>query len=586
MTQILLHTLLLSLFTTLRGASGQEVDTTHGKVVGLRSIVLGKTIDTYYGIPYARPPIGDLRFKYPQSVDPWRPGVKEARSMKPSCYQAVEPEDGIPLRELPPPFSEDCLYINVWAPANVTASSTKLTTMVWIHGGAFLTGSINIPLYDGQYLAAENNVIVISMNYRLGAHGFLYLGPDTFPGNQGLMDQALALQWIKNNVERFGGDAGMITLFGESAGAASVGLHLLSPISRDFFTRAILQSGAPNAVWTSTVPSKAIGSTRRLAELSNCNGTSDADIVQCIQVLPPEKIIENQAHVPNDGSEQFGPIVDGHFLPDTPASLVEKGQMKQVEILLGVTKNEGNIFLIQFFPATFPAFRNQVNVSRTQFITTVNAITTGLSSAITKATIAQYADIYVPSLHPNYVDDVDSVLGDSFFKCPATELAASHSANNSVYLYSFEYRIPSLPIPQWMGVPHSFEIELVFGHALGDAFASTDVDKSVSRSVMTYWTNFAKTGNPNLPETPNYQWPTYNLMDERFLVFSSGLTTKQGMRKQQCVFWNTLIPLIQKREDTSVGTTTEGYRCPTSGGRMSFTVNTCLTVVLAALVSV
>ncbi|XP_046549631.1 acetylcholinesterase-like isoform X2 [Haliotis rubra] len=587
MTQILLFTVVLSLLTTPQRASGQEVNTTHGKVVGLRSSVFGKTIDTYYGIPYARPPIGDLRFKYPQPMDSWRPEVKEAQSMKPSCHQAVESAYGMLWRAIPPSFSEDCLYINVWAPGNVTAT-TKLTTMVWIYGGGFTTGSINMPLYNGQYLAAENNVIVMSMNYRLGAHGFLYLGPDRFPGNQGLMDQALALQWIQNNVGRFGGDTNMITLFGESAGAASIGLHLLSPISRDRFTRAILQSGAPNAMWTSTEPSKAISSTRRLAELSNCSAKSDADIFQCIRVLPPETVIQNQALVPIDGSAQFSPVVDGYFLPDSPASLIEKGQMKQVEILLGVNKNEGTSFLIGRLPTIFSPFTTQLNVSRTQFLTTVQTLTRGRSSNIVKAIIAQYADIYVPSLHPNYVDSADGVLGDSFFKCPATKLAASHSANNSVYLYSFNHMIPSLPPPQWMGVPHTFEIESVFGHPLGDAFTSTDVDKSISRSMMTYWANFAKTGNPNLPETPNYQWPTYNRMDERFLVFSSsGLTTEQGMRKQQCVFWNTLLPLISEtKEDTSTGTTTDVYRCHTSGSRMPFTVNTCLIAVLAALVSV
>ncbi|XP_046551328.1 acetylcholinesterase-like isoform X2 [Haliotis rubra] len=584
MMQILLCTLVLSLLTTPQLASGQEVDTTHGNVVGLRSTVLGKTIDTYYGIPYARPPIGDLRFKYPQPMDSWTPEVKEARSMKPSCLQAVEPSPGMPWRAIPSTFSEDCLYINVWAPANVT-TSRKLTTMVWIYGGAYLTGSINMPLHHGQYLAAENNVIVMSMNYRLGAHGFLYLGPDTFPGNQGLMDQALALKWIQNNVGRFGGDASMITLFGESAGAASVGLHLLSPISRDFFTRAILQSGTPDASWAFSEASKAIGSTKRLAELSNCNAKSDADIFQCIQDLPPETVIENQALLSGDG--QFGPVVDGHFLPDSPASLIEKGQMKQVDILLGVNKDEGSAFLIAILPTIFPVFTNQLNINRTQFLTTVNALTSGQSSAVAKAITAQYADIYVPSLHPNYLASADGVLGDSFFKCPATKLAAAHSANNNVYLYSFEYRIPSLPLPQWMGVPHSFEIESVFGHPLGDAFTSTDVDKSISRSMMTYWTNFAKSGNPNLPETPNYQWPTYNWMDERFLVFSSsGLSTEQGMRKSQCVFHNTLLPLIRKTKDTSTGTTTEVYRCHTSGSRMSFTVNTCLVAVLAALVSV
>ncbi|XP_046343877.2 acetylcholinesterase-like [Haliotis rufescens] len=592
MTQILLCTLVSCLITTAQRASGQEVDTTHGKVVGLRASVLGKSIDTYYGIPYAKPPIGDLRFKYPQPIDPWRPEVKDALSMKPSCHQAAQSAYGMPWRAIPPLFSEDCLYINVWAPANVT-SNTKLATLVWIYGGGFVTGSINTPLHNGQYLAAENNVIVMSMNYRLGAHGFLYLGPDTFPGNQGLMDQALALQWIQNNVERFGGDASMITLFGESAGAASIGLHLLSPISRDFFTRAILESGSPDATWVSMEPSKAIRSTRRLAELSSCSVISDADIFQCIKDLPSETILQYQALVSGVGSDAFIPVVDGHFLPDTPSSLMQKGQMKQAEILLGVNENEGIVFLLLLMPTIFSPFASQLNVNRTQFRTTVETIAafSGQSSTMVEAIMAQYADIHVPSLHQNYVDSAGSVLGDSYFKCPAAKFADSYSAQNNVYLYSFNHRISSLPLPPWVGVPHSFEIEMVFGHPLGNAFIASEAEKSTSRSMMTYWTNFAKTGNPNLPETPSFQWPGYNTMDERFLVFSeSGQSTDQGMRKPQCVFWNRLVPLITKKEETSTGsgTTSENvvYTCHTSGSRMSFTVNMCLVAVLASLVSV
>ncbi|XP_071098260.1 acetylcholinesterase-like [Haliotis cracherodii] len=587
MTQILLCTLVSCLFTTAQRASGQEVDTTHGKVVGLRASVLGKSIDTYYGIPYAKPPIGDLRFKHPQPIDPWRPEVKDALSMKPSCHQTAKPANGMPWRAIPPLFSEDCLYINVWAPANVT-SNEKLATMVWIYGGGFVTGSINRPLYNGQYLAAENNVIVMSMNYRLGAHGFLYLGPDTFPGNQGLMDQALALRWIQNNVERFGGDASMITLFGESAGAASIGLHLLSPISRDFFTRAILESGSPYATWVSMEPSKAIRSTRRLAELSSCSGKSDADIFQCIKDLPSETILQYQALV----GGAFIPVVDGYFLPDSPSSLVEKGQMKQTEILLGVNENEGSLFLPAIMPTLFPVFASQINVNKTQFLTTVKAIAAfnGQSSTMVKAVMAQYAEVQVPSLHPDYVDTACNVVGDSYFVCPAVKLAASYSVKQNAYLYSFNYRLSSLQLPLWMGVPHSYEIEMVFGHPIGGAIPATEGDKSTSRNAMTYWTNFAKTGNPNLPVTPSFQWPGYNTMDERFLVFSeSGQSTDQGMRKQQCVFWNSLVPLINKKEETSTdsGTTTENvvYRCHTSGSRLSFTVDMCLVAVLATLVS-
>ncbi|XP_046347308.2 acetylcholinesterase-like [Haliotis rufescens] len=591
MTSLLICGLVAVIVSTGNSASGQEVDTTHGKIIGLRTSVLSKPIDTYYGIPFAKPPIGDLRFKHPQPMDPWRPEVKDARAQKPSCQQAIQFSLGMAWRAIPPSVSEDCLYINVWAPANVTANA-KLATMVWVYGGSFTSGSINMPLYSGKYLAAEKNVIVMSMNYRLGAHGFLYLGPDTFPGNQGLMDQTLALQWIHNNVERFGGDANMITLFGESAGAGSVGHLLLSPKSRDLFTRAILQSGSPLPAWAVQEPSMAIGSTRRLAEMSNCSARYDADIYQCIKDLPPGTIVDNQARVFAVGGVPFGPVVDGFFLPDTPIALLEKGEMKKTEILMGVNKNEGTLFLPSTMPTVF-TLSNQINVTRTQFLLAVRmfAATNGQSSTMVKAIMAQYDEVQVPSLRKDYLETVDNILGDSFFKCPSVKLADFYAVENDVYFYSFDHRISAFTLPLWMGVPHSAEMEMMFGQPLGDAFAAPEEEKLTSRSMMTYWANFAKTGNPNLPETPNFQWPRYSTTDETFLVFTAaGQSTNQGLRKQQCVFWDTLMPLITENDDTRTGseTTTEKvvYVCQNDGSRMPLSLGLFWGVALATLFSI
>ncbi|XP_067653487.1 acetylcholinesterase-like [Haliotis asinina] len=590
MTSLLIFGLVVIIVSTGNRASGQEVDTTHGRVRGLRTSVLGKLIDTYYGIPFAKPPIGDLRFKHPQPIDPWRPEVKDAYSQKPSCQQPTPIPNGMSWRTAPPTFSEDCLYINVWAPVNIPPN-TNLTTMVWIYGGSFRSGSISLPLYDGKYLAAEKNVIVMSMNYRLGAYGFLYLSPDTFPGNQGLMDQTLALQWIRDNVETFGGDANRITIFGESAGAASVGHLLLSPKSRDLFTRAILQSGSPLPAWAAKQPSAAVGGARQLAMLANCSARSDADIYHCIKDLPPGTLLKYQEQVIGIAEIAFSPVVDGFFFPENPTSLIEKGQMKRTELLMGVNRNEGTLFLPYSLPTIF-TLSDRLNVSRTQFLIALRKYATvnGLSSTLMKAVMAQYDEVQVPSLRKDYLETIDYILGDSFFTCPAVKLAEYYAADDDVYFYYFNHRLDALIAPTWLGTFHSAEIEMVFGLPLGNSFTASEAEKTTSRIMMTYWANFAKTGNPNLPETPSFQWPKYTKDDETFLIFTDGgQATGQGLRKQQCVFWDTLVPLIRQNEETPTGsrTTTERvvYVCPNDGSRISVSFGVLCGVALAVLLS-
>ncbi|NWI68804.1 ACES Acetylcholinesterase, partial [Todus mexicanus] len=203
----------------------------------------------FLGIPYAQPPLGPLRFRPPRHPPaPW-PGVLDATAHRHACYQAVDTmfpgfggsEMWNPNREM----SEDCLYLNVWTPA--LGRGGGVPVLVWIYGGGFYSGAASLDVYDGRYLAAAEGVVVVSMNYRVGALGFLALpGHPEAPGNVGLLDQRLALRWVQSNIAAFGGDPAAVTIFGESAGAASVGLHLLAPASRGLFRRAVLQSGSPN----------------------------------------------------------------------------------------------------------------------------------------------------------------------------------------------------------------------------------------------------------------------------------------------------------------------------------------------------
>ena len=240
-------------------------------------------------IPFAKPPLEELRFRKPVPIDPWQ-GVYNATQFSSSCHQKkvnCEHNDTESLLQCMAskkqyPISEDCLYLNLWVPKKFT----NVTVMIWIYGGAYTSGSSNLDIYNGLTLAARNDVIVASMNYRLGALGFLYLGTEEAPGNMGLYDQALAIQWIKDNIQFFGGNPDSITIFGESAGAASISAHLLSPVSRHLMKRVILQSGVVNAPWSYATAEKSKELSLTLAKKIGCSSVTSRNnhlILQCLK---------------------------------------------------------------------------------------------------------------------------------------------------------------------------------------------------------------------------------------------------------------------------------------------------------------
>ncbi|XP_021237899.1 acetylcholinesterase-like, partial [Numida meleagris] len=308
--------------------------TTTGSVRGL--LVPAGPPDTYaaafLGIPYAVPPLGPLRFRPPLPLrQPW-PGVRDADAQPFACYQPVDTtfpgfagsEMWNPNREM----SEDCLYLNVWTPKRRPRAAPVL---VWIYGGGFYSGAVSLDVYDGRFLAVAERAVVISMNYRVGALGFLALpGQSEAPGNVGLLDQRLALRWVKDNAAAFGGDPDAVTLFGESAGAASVGLHLLSARSRPLFRRAVLQSGSPNGPWATV---GAAEGRRRAASLGRALGCpegngNETELIACLRRKEPAELVEGEALVSPPQSVfrfAFVPVVDGDFLVDSPEVLLAAG---------------------------------------------------------------------------------------------------------------------------------------------------------------------------------------------------------------------------------------------------------------------
>ncbi|XP_046283042.1 acetylcholinesterase isoform X5 [Marmota monax] len=469
--------LLLSLLGGGAGAEGREdpellVTVRGGRLRGIRLKAPGGPVSAFLGIPFAEPPVGPRRFLPPEPKRPWT-GVLDATTFQSVCYQYVDTlypgfegsEMWNPNREL----SEDCLYLNVWTPYPRPASPTPV--LVWIYGGGFYSGASSLDVYDGRFLAQVEGTVLVSMNYRVGAFGFLALpGSREAPGNVGLLDQRLALQWVQENVAAFGGDPTSVTLFGESAGAASVGMHLLSPPSRSLFHRAVLQSGAPNGPWATVGMGEARRRATLLARLVGCppggSGGNDTELVACLRTRPAQDLVDHEWHVlPQESIFRFSfvPVVDGDFLSDTPEALINAGDFHGLQL--------------------------------------------------------------------------------------AGRLAAQGAR---VYAYIFEHRASTLSWPLWMGVPHGYEIEFIFGLPLDPSLNYTVQERIFAQRLMRYWTNFARTGDPNDPRnTKGPQWPPYTAGAQQYVSLNlRPLEVRRGLRAQACAFWNRFLPKLLSATDT------------------------------------
>ena len=239
------------------------------------------------------------------------------------------------------PLSEDCLFLNIWVPKKLR-STGNASVLIWIYGGGYFSGASTLEQYDGAHLAVKNDVIVASMNYRLGALGFLHLDPKDAPGNMGLFDQHLAIKWIKENIQLFGGNPQSLTIFGESAGGGSASLHLISPMSKHLTRRFILQSGTANAPWSFKPSQEAHKLALEFASLLGCANNDTREVIECLRAVPAGNITFEQDKLIKAGLDlPFGPTVDGVFLTKSPEELMQDGGFDGVEAIIGTTKDEG-----------------------------------------------------------------------------------------------------------------------------------------------------------------------------------------------------------------------------------------------------
>lgn len=489
--------------------------TDKGKVRGLTlASPSGRKVDAWLGIPYAQPPVGALRFRHPRPIEKWQ-GIYNATKPPNSCVQIVDTVFGdFPGATMWNPnteLTEDCLYVNVVVPR---PRPKNAVVMLWIFGGGFYSGTSTLDVYDHRTLAAEENVIIVSMQYRVASLGFLYLGTPDAPGNSGLFDQNLALRWVRDNIHRFGGDPNKICLFGESAGgrkflcinsvlliinfpgAVSVSMHLLSPLSRDLFQRAILESGSPTAPWGLITRDEATLRALRLAEAVDCphDRKELSKTVDCLREKDAKILVENEWGTLGICEFPFVPVVDGAFLDETPQRSLASGRFKKTDILTGSNSEEGYYFIIYYLTELLRK-EEGITVSRDEFLQAVRELNPYVNGAARQAIIFEYTDWNEPENPHSNRDALDKMVGDYHFTCNVNEFAQRYAEEgNNVYMYLYTHRSKSNPWPRWTGVMHGDEISYVFGEPLNPRLEFLEEEKQFSRRVMRYWANFARTG--------------------------------------------------------------------------------------------
>ena len=478
-------------------ALSATVETHQGRVAGFAK----EGVLRFNGIPYASPPVGKLRWRLPEPAEPWA-GVKDCTRFSPIAPQIQGTAEGI-LGGTAGAKSEDCLYLNIWTPACDTA---KRPVMVWIHGGAFVTGAGSVGTYNGKHLALDGDVVIVTINYRLGAFGFLNLADATDgalsgSGAEGIADQIAALRWVRENIAAFGGDPGNVTIFGESAGGMSVGALLASPAASGLFHKAIPQSGACD-----------IGHQRehsaRIARLVLDKLGVAPSAAGRLAEAPWEAILDAQKEVlaePREtGGLPFGPTIDGTVLPKRAIQCIREGSAKGVAVMTGTTRDEWKLFT-----ATAAKLRLMDGDKLAR-------LTAGLvGEDATPALLAAYPD-------GSPFDRWNAVMTDHSFTVPAIRLAEAQAKFASTWLYRFDWA--STILGGVLGSCHALELGFVFGTynlKLAAAFfgAGPKAD-ALSQAMRESWLAFARTGDPSNAATG--PWPRYDAARRPTMIFGDG----------------------------------------------------------------
>jgi para-nitrobenzyl esterase len=463
-------------------ASGPLVKIDSGVIEGMEV----DSVRAFLGIPYAAPPVGNLRWKAPAAPAKWS-GVRKTLAFGPRCMQGVIYED---MKFRDAGGSEDCLTLNVWTRAK--NADAKLPVMVWIHGGGFVAGASSEPRQDGEHLA-QQGVVVVSMNYRLGIFGFL-VHPElakesghNSSGNYGLLDQLAALQWVRENIAGFGGDPENVTVFGESAGSFSVSALMASPLSKGLFQKCIGESGA--AFYNNGQPFEPLA-VREEKDLKVVNAALGVRTLAELRATPAKKLLEPFGNT--ETAFAFQPDIDGYFLPASVPAIFAAGKQNDVPLLAGWNRDEASFETV--LATGKPTVENMKIMARKEFGT--------------KA--AEFLRLYSAETDAEALRSMDDFAGDRFISWSTWRWieAQSSTGKQPVYRYRFDQALPATPKGP-VGAYHSAEIEYVFGQL--DSKNEVEwrkPDREVSAVMQKYWANFARSGDPNGTGLP--KWPAYS----------------------------------------------------------------------------
>ncbi len=503
--------ILLTLVLAAMGlpAWSQTVRVDGGQIAGTTGF--NPDIRVYKGVPFAAPPVGNLRWREPQPVANWE-GVKQTTEFSPMCMQRDRAKDSYHTPDILP-VSEDCLYLNIWTPAK--SAGAKLPVMVYIHGGGFGVSSAIEKWFNGERLA-EKGVLVVTIPYRLGVFGFLAHPELTnesehhASGNYGMLDQVYALQWVHRNIAVFGGDPKRVTIFGQSAGSESVCMDMATPLAKGLYIHAIAESVGCFGPFT---PEPKLAA----AEQEGVRFVADARVgsIAELRAMPAEQLQTLKTQV------RFRPIIDGYFLPSDPYTIYSNNQENIVPVILGSNSDEG----LLMGPA---------------------AESLAAYAAETKKMYGDKADefmkIYPARSDAEAREDAYTIGRDQI--AWQARIWADMVSRGKVKTYRYYFsRVP--PVPDGMfreqkvhplGAFHQAEIVYVFGTLDTRNFIWTDLDRKISGEMMAYWTNFAKTGDPNGPNLP--KWVPSDPENDMVMGFGDMTAMRAGISKAALDFWD------------------------------------------------
>jgi para-nitrobenzyl esterase len=529
---VILVALLLTGITSFAQGSGglpQNITIESGKISG-QALGGNKDVMAFKGIPYAKAPVGSLRWKPPEKVEAWE-GIRESTAYGPVCVQPdVLLAWGVKFGKQ----SEDCLSLNVWTAAK--SADDRRPVMMWIHGGGNVAGANQIPTNDGEALARQG-VVVVSINYRIGIFGYFAHpllskeSPDKVSGNYGLLDMIAALKWIQDNIKAFGGDPDRVTIFGESAGATNVSFLMASPFAKGLFHRAIAESGTSLGLrssrhlrerWYGNEPMEKQGE-RIVKDL----GYSEAaDLVMALRSLSAEKLVEGSkaSMLPAPGKNTFGPVIDGWALPDDLMTLFEEGKQNLVPLMAGTNADEMTLFIPK------PPFDN------------VEAY-----QSMVKKMYGTFADDVLAKYPVNKPQDIRKSMcdsqGDAIFVASTRRFVRSmQKAGGQAYLYHYTMAWPGRLAA--VGAFHGGEMIFVFDNVSRSKEPFGEKHRNLAKVMSGYWVQFAATGNPNMPGA--VEWPVYDSSNDQHLVFGEVIKVDQGLRKEKCDLWDNFVAAQRK----------------------------------------